>query len=200
MQTRKLQNKEPYNPRNKIHPMKTILVLLSLLINIASLAQEELYRLPLKFDGDNKVYFEEISEVKGFTSAQIHSSIRAGIAEVYKSSKTVIDLDDKEGGQIFVKGFIVYNATDGIVSVNCNLYHTVKIYIKDEKVRIVFDNLRLEFSNGDAIPIERYITDENLYKPNGKPKKMMQSHKEGVISSWRKINSSLVNSIKKNDW
>lgn len=183
--------------------MKKITLLLCVMSFFAlGFSQDEVYKTPLTLDDNEQIYFEEIISLTGFTSEQIYAKIRYKLSELYRSSKTVIDLDDKENGKIIIKGIINYTATDGMMTANCPMYHTLKIFIKDEKVKVRLENLRLEFSDGGIVPIERYITDQYLLKNNGKPRKMMKSHKEGVIHSWYDMVNALENSVKtsEDDW
>lgn len=181
--------------------MKNVmLVILMLTAAVVASGEEPLYKTPLNYDNNGQIYFEIIKELPGFNKSEIYLRVNSALANMYKSSKTVIDLNDKESGKIIAKGIWVYTASDGIVTVDCNLGHMLQIQMKDEKIKIVLKNLDLEFTQG-SIPIETYIADEKLYKRNGKPRKMMKSHKEGVLKSWITIYETILDSMKnEDDW
>lgn len=86
------------------------------------------------------VKFEKVDSVKK-TSAQIYSATKLFIANTWRSAKDVIQNDDKESGNILVKGTIIENVTF-FGSVYRYVYtYNVTFKMKDSKCKISIDNI-----------------------------------------------------------
>ena len=81
--------------------------------------------------------FEKIVPVSGKSKNEIYSLTKMFIAEYWKSAQNVMQNDDKEAGMILVKGTLETKVKTSVFTYS----HTVKFYIKDEKYRIIVDNV-----------------------------------------------------------
>lgn len=81
------------------------------------------------------------------TKEKIYSDTKMFIAEKWKSSKNVIQNDDKEGGAIFIEGTIEKVGGRGLRVANFWYSYNVKFYMKEQKYRIVIENV--EFKTSD---------------------------------------------------
>jgi hypothetical protein len=86
--------------------------------------------------------FKRVFEVNQ-TKDQIFSSAKSWVARSYRSAQKVIDLEDRENGQIICKGTIAYMPGYGSY-----LYYTMVIDIKDYKYRVSFENMTGRGSTG----------------------------------------------------
>lgn len=129
--------------------MKTLSILL-MLVTVTSRAQ-----LPLDPDTQKFTYAEVIEEPG--TKADLYARAREWFVHAYKSADDVIQLDDKENGQIIGKGkFSVY------LSMNTRyVRHTVTIEIKDNKYRYIITSFILDWGNG--IATEPFETVQKMY-------------------------------------
>ena len=78
------------------------------------------------------------------TKDQIYSDTKMFIAEQWKSAQNVIQNDDKEKGIILLKGNSIQKR---FFQLNDHIWvfvYTVKFYMKDNKYRIVIDNIYCE--------------------------------------------------------
>jgi hypothetical protein len=71
----------------------------------------------------------------------LYTNAKMFIAENFKSANDVIQLDDKENGVILVKGVVSENIVVSVQSLTYYFSFTMKIMIKDNKYRMVIDNI-----------------------------------------------------------
>jgi hypothetical protein len=104
--------------------------------------------------GDVVLYGDKNSEGSGFvwnktdsitkTKNQIYSDTKMFIAETWKSAKNVIQNDDKEGGMILVRGASVQSQFFQLNDHTWTYFYHVKFYMKENKFKIVIDNVTCE--------------------------------------------------------
>jgi hypothetical protein len=83
------------------------------------------------------------------TKGQIYSDTKMFIAEYWKSAQNVIQNDDKEGGAILIKGASIQKVNHSLNVFTYVYHYSVTIKMKDNKYRIVLDNVYCE----SAIPV-----------------------------------------------
>lgn len=110
--------------------MKKILFFLLISFSLPSVAQEN-----FKWD----IIKESIK-----TKEQLYSDTKMFIAEAWNSAQSVTQNDDKENGLILIKGTstqsLVYQMNNHVWTFT----YTVKFYMKENKYRIVIDNIHCE--------------------------------------------------------
>ena len=91
--------------------------------------------------------FDRIVEVPGHSRDQIYSSTKIWIAENFKSAKSVIELDSKEDGMIIGNGIIQYPCSrmDCLAKSDWTVPFTMRVDMKDQKLRISFSNIKLSW-------------------------------------------------------
>jgi hypothetical protein len=137
--------------------MKSLLIILLSFISITGFSQK-LDSIPMK---DGKVFYSEVVKVDSATSSELYSRAKNFLAHEYKSAKAVIQVDDKDGGQIVGKGN--YNISFTFMLVNCSqlVHHTLSIFVKDGKYKyeiseFIVDVPRSSFESAKIIPIEEF--------------------------------------------
>jgi len=75
------------------------------------------------------------------TKDQLYSKTKLFIAETWKSAQNVIQNDDKEAGNVLIKGIIEEWITFNVWKHFFRFSYTVIFYVKDNKCRIVIDNV-----------------------------------------------------------
>jgi len=131
--------------------MKKLLTFILLTtVVVCSHGQEKLLDiLPLN---DGVVTYTNVIQVDEVKKEELYSRAKKWFATTYKSSKDVIQLDDKENGEIVGKGNfkITYYARDPIVN------HTITISVKDGRFKYVITDLVYSDVQGDKFPIEGF--------------------------------------------
>ena len=128
--------------------MKKILLCLFLLIPAFCFAQDSLlYNIFTVADG--KVTYTKIIQVDSATKDQLFVRVKDWAAQSYKSQKVTLDAEDKEGGYLVYKGYLptVLLYWSGVAKgkpFDVNLFHTLRFYIKDYKIKIVFTDIETE--------------------------------------------------------
>jgi hypothetical protein len=131
--------------------MKILLTVIVLLTTVVILnGQEKLLDiLPIQ---DGVVTYTNVIQVEGNNKEQLYERAKNWFVIMYKSSKDVIQLDDKENGNIIGKGNfrIVYYERDPIIN------HTISLSVKDGRYKYVVNNLVYTDKLGDNFAIEDF--------------------------------------------
>ena len=117
--------------------------------------------LPLQ---DGKVNYVGVVNVDSTSKDELYNRAKRWFVDKYNSGKDVIQLDDKENGEVIGKGFFseIWRV-NWAFSQSINVWNTVKIQVKDNKFRYEITNFDLKYfiqgqrgnSNYD-IPIENW--------------------------------------------
>jgi hypothetical protein len=114
--------------------------------------------LPLK---DGKVFYEQVDSATA-TKEQLYQRAKLWFANAFKDSRSVIQLDDKDDGQIVGKGNFDVPYKYGVNTVaQCNF--TLKIDVKEAKYRIQVYNINYQWANAgqNTMSIEQLKTSFN---------------------------------------
>jgi len=99
---------------------------------------------PLK---DSVVYYESIVDIDSVQTPELFTRSKIWILSRFKSQKGALQAEDKELGYLMINTFttdvFTYGQIENIpLTFSSEYWFDMKIYIKDEKVKIVVDNLR----------------------------------------------------------
>jgi hypothetical protein len=97
----------------------------------------------------NEIFFREIMEFQG-TQKKLHSIGLKAISEIYRSSKSVIDLNDVENGILIVKGNLpltidgAYFIMGSIkpLQISYVVEHTLAIESRENRIRVTIDKFK----------------------------------------------------------
>ena len=97
---------------------------------------------------------ESVIDMPGFNKDQIYTATKVWIAENFMSAKAVIENDDKEAGRVIGNGRIKYPCSgfSCISRADWTLDFTMRVDIKDQKIRLTFTNLGFSFPSTQGIP------------------------------------------------
>lgn len=132
--------------------MKKLLALAILIAN------QTLAQLPTK---DGHVFYEMI-DTTSLSKEAAYSKAKLWLVNSFKNAKSVIQIDDKETGQIVGHGSFPFKAKFGPTPTKCECFFTVKIDVKDSKYRIQFYSIYVMVGEYD-VP---YQADEMNEKPD----------------------------------
>lgn len=140
-------------------------ITLLLIISPASFSQKkqkEINPLDTIYQLKNgKANYTEVVIAEGVKKNALYIAAKKWIVNSYKSAKAVIELDDKEAGEIITKGnFDVYSDKIMGMPIVQTVYHVLKIAVKDGKYRYEFTDFKVK----DAVS----TSSEDLLK-NGEP-------------------------------
>lgn len=121
--------------------MKFLITMLLLMASVPSLGQTT-HTLPIV---DGKITFSEVVHVEGAGKDELYSRARLWIADAFRSSNDVLQLDDRDGGMLLAKGMLKQetggnNAISSGPSVVKTWMFTVKIQLRDGRYKVdVYD-------------------------------------------------------------
>jgi len=105
-------------------------------------------------DPSGKVFFQEVVTTEGVSAGDLYSQAKAWAALAYRSAKDVIQLDDREGGRLVLKGSI-QDAIGGTGTFFVR--HTFAIEVKDGKYRYTVDGFQWAPAGGSEQPLESFL-------------------------------------------
>lgn len=186
----------------KKNQMKTKLLFLALILSEISYAQEDklLDILPIK---DGKVNYTSVVSVDSASKDQLYTRAKRWFAEAFKSAQDVIQLDDKESGEIIGKGAYQtsYQATFAM-SLTTWVNFKVNISVKDEKYKYEITSFTVKYikpsgssiASADDTPIESWNNNREENK-----KKFLVKVNDFVTSLVKSIEDQM-KSNKSSDW
>lgn len=92
---------------------------------------------------DGQIIYTGIVQVDSAKKDELFNRAKAWFVTQYKSANDVIQMEDKEAGILMGKGLFVelYNFGFLVGPVSVNVYHTVKVYVKDGKYKYEITDL-----------------------------------------------------------
>lgn len=94
----------------------------------------------------DEVTIQKVIDLPGISKGQIYDKSRIWIAKNFRSSKSAIEYENRETGVIVGKGIIIYPVPGSDKArLGVNLGFNMKEDIKDNKMRVTYENLTLLF-------------------------------------------------------
>lgn len=135
------------------------------------------------------ITYEGVVEVPGVSKADLYTRAYAWVAKAYRSANDVVQMNDKEAGQLVAKGNMRVTARALGIDMDAGIVrHTLSIYAKDGKYKYVLTNLTHEDSRPKA-PSVGPLEQENL--PFGMSKKVWANMKGKANRDARRLVSEL---------
>lgn len=92
----------------------------------------------------NDIIYEKIIIVEGMTKDQIFINLRQMFADIFKDSKYVLEINDKETGQLMGKGSMKIQRKSGIFWEHNNVSFTINIMVKEGRFKFRISSFRSE--------------------------------------------------------
>jgi Domain of unknown function (DUF4468) with TBP-like fold len=107
---------------------------------------------------DGTIYYEKIITLDSTTKENIYIAVKSWGVNAFKSQKDVLQADEKEIGLIaykywFAETFNAVLEAGKTVSFDWKYYSTLKIFIKNDKVKIVVQDIELKNQDDYSMPI-----------------------------------------------
>lgn len=174
--------------------MKVIIILLALFVVEISFAQE------IKIDTTTKkIFFSEVIKVENTTRANLYLRVKQWLIEANESEGDLFQTDDPVSGYLVCEAYKDITVKSSTIPIKYQLWYNLRIYTSDNLISYEITDIRYksypDMYNNDQRYItnaEELITNENLLKKNGKPKKENQSFKEETI----KVANSIIQDLR----
>ncbi len=151
---------------------KLIFTIIIYLVTVNCYSQDKLLNiLPLK---DGKVNYSGVVTIDSVNKDELYNRSNLWFVDTYKSSKDVIQLDDKANGNLVGKGYFdVYWMYSFVMGLDVSIWHTVKLQFKDGKYKYeIYDFNVKYYVSSDQYTSGHYV-DEPLETWNNSRKKNM---------------------------
>lgn len=172
------------------------LLLFALLASLISYSQEPAEGVfPLK---DSSIYYEKIVSIDSSTKENIYKGVKSWGVNAFRSQKDVLQADDKELGLIAYKYWFdeTFNAPPVLgtkVSSEWKYWATMKIFIRDAKVKIIVQDVDIKEIGGATPSIRTLRADiEPYYKKGMFGKSYRDKYFEEAKINFQKADKSIV--------
>jgi hypothetical protein len=145
-------------------------------------------QLPVK---DGKVFYEVV-DTCSLTKEQLYNKTKLWLANTFNDSKSVIEVDDKENGEIVGKGNFDFTCKYSLVNVNSTCFFTIKIDVKDNKYRLQLYNVYTTTGYADNKMSDEEIIKKSKRNPYDKIASQINDGINKLISEYK-------NNLKKDD-
>ena len=150
---------------------------------------------------DGKVKYSEVVSIDGNTAGQLYGKAKLWFAAAFKSAQDVIQLDDKENGNLLGKGIIVQDQVNGLTNIRKTWRFTVKIQVKDGRYRAEVYDITYTFempgnnigAGPSHINVDEYFVNPRIYSKKGTLKdaaatfaEETNGHMNGILASIKK--------------
>lgn len=95
------------------------------------------------------ISYSEVVQVEGVPKEDLYQRAREWFTDTFRSSNDVIQLDDKENGQIVGKGLFKYVQRYGIFVWDCTIRFTVSVAVKDGRYRYEINDFEHSADNAN---------------------------------------------------
>lgn len=95
------------------------------------------------------ISFSEVVQVESISKEDLYQRAKGWATNTFRSSNDVIQLDDKENGQIVGKGLFKYVQRYGIFVWDCTIRFTVTVVVKDGRYRYEINNFEHSADNAN---------------------------------------------------
>jgi hypothetical protein len=179
---------------------KVFLITILIFISVASIAQSnhnyEYHQLMLPKE-NGRIIYKEVVDAPNRTQDQLYTSARLWFLDSFKSSKDVIQYEERESGIIAGNGNTSLYISTMVGAVENKLFFSVRIEVKDEKFRYQISDLFIQHDlNSPKMPVERWLSAESMYKKNGKPKELYFQWYDQYEAEIIAIEESIVKTLK----
>lgn len=195
--------------------MKYYSLIAFLFIHFQGVSQNGVPVMPVD-NSTNKISYTEVVTVDSASPADLYSRAREWFAKTYKSSKNVLQMDDKDAGKLVGNALLqVYYKALGAQHDGGNINYTISIYLKDGRYKYEITDM---YHTGpitsagkqkDYGPLELFVNDQRTYPFMSK--KAVQKISNSYLAQVDEYMNSLISSLKadmrkasgagnKNDW
>jgi len=104
---------------------------------------------------DGKIFYEMVDSPLSKKKSEIFASAKTWFAEKFNDSKTILQIDDQEGGELLGKATFSTRISDGSASPLNSVQFTIKVSCRDRKYRIqIYDLGSRHSSEYDFEPMD----------------------------------------------
>lgn len=158
--------------------------------------------------------YTDVVQVDSISKSQLYNRARIWFATTYNSANDVIQIENKDEGEIIGKAIMKYNPNVNFASEQTkgNIKYTIKIYVKDGRYKYeITDFIHDPYGNHfGKSSVGLITTEEECPNPKPKPKgwsnKVWKDIKTQIEDNINSILSSLkegmgkISETKKDDW
>ncbi len=177
--------------------MKTTYLFLSLLLSTSLLAQDGVdYKEPLNYSKTGEVTFRAILHYPGKSKAELRELAKEWFARKFDGEFIQFDSRSEKQNQLYGRGYFGYSFFAVMNTYFSEANYNLSIAFKEGKIKVQMEQLfilgetAVITSENEVLlpkPAHKVISDEKLYKRNGKARILPRKHKEQVLGYWYEL-------------
>ncbi len=174
--------------------MKSTCLFFVLLFTTSLCAQDRVsYKQSLDYTNTGEVVLKEILHYPGKSKSELYQMAEEWFARKFSGEPLQFDAYSEDRSKLIGRGFFSYQFFIVLSEKLAEVSYVLTISVKDEKIKVEMEEI---FILGETSliniedefllpkPAHEVISDEALYKKNGKPRKIKRRHKEKILSYW----------------
>lgn len=170
-----------------------------MLIEVNLLAQDTLHHaFSLK---ENKIYYERVVDAPGKMKDLLYKIVKSWGVNEFNSQKDILQADDKEIGIVAYKFFFKKPFQQpkvlGVLNImDWQYWQVMKIFLKDEKVKIIIQDVQLKDIGYDGYTIETFRSStEEYFKRNMMGKGYREKYYLETYKNFQAANNEIISII-----
>lgn len=115
---------------------------------------------------DSMVVYTEVVKADSITKEELYNRAKRFFVENYKSANDVVQLDDKENGEIIGKGIFKVMYNQGIAGMQpTSVYHTISVAVKEGRYKYEIKDLIIDYYSPGTRIGTSYISGTQVHSP-----------------------------------
>ncbi len=181
--------------------MKTTYLFLALLFTTSLVAQERVsYKQPLDYSNTGEVILREVLHYPGKSKTELAELAEEWFARKFDGELIQYDLQAEERNKLIGRGFFSYPLYIVISESFAEVSYVLTISLKEEKIKVEMEEIfilgqtsliTIDDEFPQPKPAHEVISDEAMYKRNGKARKIKRKHKERILGYWYEVLDSV---------
>lgn len=167
-------------------------------------SEGSLWKQPFRYNDKGEIEYQEVVALDSLSKEAIYNRAKRMFVTLFKDSRNVLELDDKESGSLIGNGNTDVYYHTGYLNVNAHatFWFTIEIDIKDGRYRLTLNNFENEFAATQYTSRDRSSL-EVMFPANEEPNKFSKNLKAAdlmeIDSLMRRIKKMMAEKPSK-DW
>jgi len=169
---------------------KLIFIAAFLWLNVAN-AQDSNWWDPIPFNEKGLIEFVVDYDLPDKSKDEMYSITKVWLSEAFKSSKSVIEVDEKDAGVIAGNGNTSFSWGNALIGYHTDpIFFSFKCQMKDGKYRLTVNNIQNENDITGRNGVE-YLFNDSAVKKNGEVKDYPKAVKGALLDLFQMLQKSI---------
>lgn len=140
----------------------------------------QLWQQPFKYNEKGEIEYQEVVKLDSLTKDEIYNRAKRMFTKLFKDSRNVLELDDKEAGTLIGNGNTDVHYSTGLGAGHATFWFTITIDVKEGRYRLTLNGFDNEFAATTYTARDRSSL-EVIFPANQEPNKYSKKLKEADL-------------------